>query len=294
MTTESSNPRSEDIDRLPTHRILELMNDEDALVAPAVRKSIPEIERIVDRAVEAIQGGGRVIYVGAGTSGRLGVLDAAECPPTFSSPPGWFQGVMAGGGGAVTEAREGVEDDVDQAEVDMAKLDVGPGDLLIGIAASGRTPYTKAALQHGRRVGAKTAAIVCADNSPIAEIAEVTAAIPLGPELLTGSTRLKAGTAQKLALNMISTVTMIRLGMTHGNLMINVAMTNDKLRARGTRIVQSILGITLPEAEKLVEASGTQLRVAVMMGKWHCGKVEAEQRLQAAGNNLRKALGDSD
>lgn len=292
MTTESRNPATKDIDRLSTRRVLELMNDEDARVALAVRECIPEIETIVDRAVEAITGGGRVIYVGAGTSGRLGVLDAAECPPTFSSPPSWFQGVMAGGGVAIAEAREGVEDDVDQAAIDLAELRVGPRDLVIGLAASGRTPYTKAALEYARRVGARTAAVVCVDDSPISKVADVTVAIQVGPEVLTGSTRLKAGSAQKLALNMISTATMIRMGMTYGNLMINVAMTNAKLRARGTRIVQDILGVTPSEAEQLVEASGGQLRVAILMGKWGCGRAEAERRLQADGGNLRKAMGD--
>jgi N-acetylmuramic acid 6-phosphate etherase len=291
MSTERRNPRSVDIDLFPTERILKIINGEDALVATAVGAVVPEIAKAVDLAVTTIRRDGRIIYIGAGTSGRIAALDAAECPPTFSTPPEWIQAVIAGGAKALLQAVEGAEDDPEKAAADMKAKKVSERDLLIGIAASGRTPYTQAALEYGKAKGAKTIAIVAAPNSPMAKVADVTIETAVGPEIITGSTRMKAGTAQKLVLNMISTVTMIRLGMTYSNWMINVSMTNAKLRDRGVTILREVLGVTPEQAKKLSDASGGVLKVAVVMGALQCTRKEAEQRLNAGEGNLRKVLG---
>ncbi len=291
MTTERRNPRSVDIDLFPTERILKIMNAEEALVTGAIAAVVPEIAKVVDRAVESIKAGGHIIYVGAGTSGRLAVLDAAECPGTFSTPPEWIQSVIAGGAKAVTQSSEDSEDDRDKAVADLKSRKLTTNDFVIGIAASGRTPYTLAALEFARGKGIKTAAIVCAENSPMAKAADFSIQLAVGPEVITGSTRMKAGTAQKIVLNMISTATMIRLGMTYSNWMINVCMTNQKLRERGTHMLQEILGVKPAEAAKLAAASGSNLKVAVVMGATGCTKREAEKQLEEAGGNLRAVLG---
>jgi len=291
MNMERRNPHSVDIDLFPTERILKIINAEDALVANAVAAAIPQIGKVVDSAIESIRSGGRVIYVGAGTSGRLAVIDAAECPPTFSAPPEWVQAVMAGGVKAFTQGIEGSEDDRGKAAVDLKPKKLAKNDLVIGIAASGSTPYTQAALEFAKAKGAKTAAIVCAENSPMSKIAEFTVYTAVGPEVVTGSTRMKAGTAQKLVLNMISTAMMIKLGMTYSNWMINVNMTNHKLQERGTHILQEILGVTLDEAARLVETSGSNLKVAVIVGATGCTKEEAERQLAEAKGHLRAIIG---
>jgi N-acetylmuramic acid 6-phosphate etherase len=291
VTPERRNPRSVDIDLFPTERILKIINAEDALVASAVAAAIPEIAKLVGQAVECIRAEGRVIYVGTGTSGRIAVLDAVECPPTFGIDPEFIQAVMAGGSKAFTQSIEGAEDDREKAIADLKSKKLTKKDLIIGIAASGRTPYTLAALEFAKTKGAKTAAIVCADNSPISKIADLTIHTAVGAEVITGSTRMKAGTAQKLVLNMFSTTLMIRLGMTYGNWMINVGMTNGKLRGRGKHILQEILGVPPDEADKLVEASGSNLKVAVIMGATRCNRTEAEKRLADSNGNLRSVLG---
>ncbi len=291
MSTERRNPRSVDIDLFPTERILRIINAEDALVAAAVGTAVTDIGKTVDLAVDAIRRDGRIIYVGAGSSGRIASLDAAECPPTFSSPPAWVQAVIAGGSKALIQAAEGAEDDSEKGAADMKSRKAGERDLIIGIAAGGKTPYTLGALEYGRNKGAKTVAIVAVPGSPMAKIADVTIETPVGPEIITGSTRMKAGTAQKLVLNMISTVTMIRLGMTYSNWMINVSMTNAKLRERGINILREVLGVSLNEAQKLSEQSGGVLKVAVVMGAMRCSRKEAERRLEEGGGNLRKVLG---
>ena len=291
MNNERRNPRSVDIDLFPTERILKIINAEDALVATAVAATIPVIAKVVDLAVDCIKAGGRIIYVGAGTSGRIAVLDAAECPPTFSIPQEWIQVVMAGGAKAFNQATEGSEDDRGKAASDLKSRKVTRNDLIVGIAASGSTPYTNAALEFARTKGAKTVAIVCAENSPMSKIADLTVYTAVGPEVITGSTRMKAGTAHKMVLNLISTATMIRLGMTYSNWMINVSMTNAKLRGRGKQILQEILGVKPEEAARLVEASGGKLKVAVIMGVTGCSQKEAEKRLAESGENLRKIVG---
>lgn len=291
MTTERRNPRSVDIDLFPTERILKIINAEDATVAPAVAAAIPEIARAVDLAVDSIRRQGRIIYIGAGTSGRMAVLDAAECPPTFSTSKDMVQALMPGGTKAFTQADEGIEDDREKAASDLKAKKVSSKDLVIGIAASGRTPYTHAGLEFARSKGAKTVAVVCTENSPMSKSADITIRTAVGPEVITGSSRMKAGTAQKLVLNMISTATMIRLGMTYSNWMINVSMTNQKLRDRGMHILQEILGVKAGEAQRLVEGSGGALKVAVIMGATGCNRKEAEKRLAESSGNLRNILG---
>jgi N-acetylmuramic acid 6-phosphate etherase len=291
MNSERRNPRSVDIDLFPTERILKIINAEDALVAGAVAAAIPDIAKLVDLAVHSIRAGGHVIYVGAGTSGRIAILDAAECPPTFSTPPEWLQAVIAGGAKAHTQAIEGSEDDQEKAAADLKSKKLTKNDLLIGITASGSTPYILAALEFAKSKGAKTAAIVCVESSPMSKITDVTVHVAVGAEIITGSTRMKAGTAQKLVLNMLSTTMMIRLGMTYSNWMINVSMTNRKLRERGKHMLQEILGVKPNEAERLVEASGANLKVAVVMGATGCDRKDAEKRLADSNGNLRTVLG---
>lgn len=291
MTTERRNPRSVDIDLFPTERVLKIINTEDALVANAVGTVIPDIARLVDLGVQAIRAGGHVVYVGAGTSGRLAMTDAAEIPPTFSAPSDWVQAVMAGGPKAFGKATEGSEDDREKTAADLKSKKITKHDLVVGVAATGSTPYTLAALELAKDKSAKTGAIVCTENSPMSKVADVTVYVPVGAEVITGSTRMKAGTAQKLVLNMFSTALMIRLGMTYSNWMINVSMTNQKLRDRGKHILQEILGVRENDAEKLVEASGANLKVAVIMGATGCDRKEAEKQLVIANGNLRAVLG---
>ena len=290
MITERRNPRSVDIDLLPTERILKIINAEDALVANVVAAAIPQIAKTVEMAAESIRSEGRVIYVGAGTSGRLAAVDAAEIPSTFSTPPEWVQAVIAGGAKAFTVALEGTEDDRKSAAADLKPKKLTKDDLVIGVAASGNTPYTLASLEFAKSKGAKTVAVVCVENSPMSKTADLTILTLVGPEVVTGSTRMKAGTAQKLVLNMISTATMIRLGMTYSNWMINVCMTNNKLRERGMHILQEILGVQPDEAARLTKSSGSNLKVAVIMGAIGCTREEAEKRLNDAKGNLRGVI----
>jgi len=252
---------------------------------------VPQIAKAVDQAVEAIRKGGRVLYVGAGSSGRIGALDAAECPPTFSAPPEWVEAVIAGGAKALVHPMEGAEDDPAKAVSDLKARKISSKDFVIGLAASGKTPYAVGALEYAKSKSARTAAVVAVQDSPMARIADIVIETLVGPEILTGSTRMKAGTAQKLVLNMLSTTAMIRLGMTYSNWMINVTMTNTKLRTRGVHMLREILGVSLDEAEKLSEGSGGKLKVAVLMGAMGCSRKDAEQRLESANGNLRKILG---
>ena len=290
MSTERRNPKSVDIDLFPTERILKIINGEDAMVAGAVAAAIPDIAKAVDIAVEAIESHGRILYIGAGTSGRMAVLDAAECPPTFGTSKEMVQALMPGGAKAFTRADEGTEDDSEKAAADLKAKKISGKDIVFGIAASGTTPYTLAGLQFAKTKGAKTVAVVCMDNSPMSKAADLTIYTAVGPEVITGSSRMKAGTAQKLVLNMISTATMIRLGMTYSNWMINVSMTNRKLRERGKNILQEILAVKPEQAAELVEKSGGALKVAVIMGATGYTRKEAEQRLSESGGHLRRIL----
>jgi len=288
--TERRNPRSADLDRLATADLLLLMNDEDARVAGAVRAVVPQIARAADELAARIARGGRLLLFGAGTSGRLAALDAAEWPPTFSTPPEWARAFIAGGPSALTRAVEGAEDNEALGRADLRAADAGPDDLALGISASGGAPYVFGAMAEARVRGAFTVGLACHDDAPLAAVVDLMIAPIVGPEILTGSSRLKAGTAQKLVLNMLSTATMVRLGKVYGNLMIDVQPTNAKLRARAIRIVCDATGAPADmAAQALVE--GGRPRVAIVMLRLGVGREEAERRLREAGG-LRAALGE--
>ncbi len=287
--TETSNPLSERLDTLSASEITALMSSEDLHAQEAVACRSVEIARVAERAAEAIRLGGHVFYVGAGTSGRLGVLDAAEIPPTFSAPPDWFQGVIAGGTAALTQAVEGAEDDAPAGEEAMTSRGVGRHDLVIGIAASGRTPFVHGALRRAKQAGATTALIAC---NPLDALDYVDHPIPLlvGPEVLTGSTRLKAGTATKLALNQISTATMVLLGKVYGNLMVDVTISNRKLRDRALRIIRQVVDTDEPTASDLLERAGGSVKLAIAMHATGLGPDAARLALEDAHGRLRILL----
>ncbi len=290
--TEHRNPASRGFDRLPTEAILRVMNREDRKVAIAVGHEIPSIRRAVDAIVERIRRGGRLIYVGAGSSGRLAVLDAAECPPTFGLSPQLVQGLIAGGKRALTGAVEGAEDSVGNGARDLRARRVGRDDVVVGIAASGTTPYVLGALAFARKRGATTVAVTSNRGTPIARHAHIVIAAEVGPEVIAGSTRLKAGTSQKLVLNMLSTATMVRLGHVYENLMIDVMLTNQKLRDRGLRILAEASGKDLSTSKRALRLSGHNLRVALVMLKCGLNARNARARLDLTKGNLRRALGE--
>jgi N-acetylmuramic acid 6-phosphate etherase len=290
LLTEQRNPASAEIDTLPTEEVLRIVNAEDHRVAAAVEREIPAIARAVDAIVEAFQRGGRLFYIGAGTSGRLGVLDASECPPTFSVPPEMVQGIIAGGPAALSRATEATEDDPAMGARDLMDRGFTARDVLVGIAASGRTPYVLGAIAEARRVGAVTVGIGCTPDSELARAATVAITPLVGPEVIAGSTRMKAGTAQKLVLNMLTTGAFIRMGYVYGNLMVNVQPKNAKLADRARRIVAQAAGVTCERAGELLEAAGNSVRVAIVMGTTGAARVEAERRLAAAGGDISRAL----
>ena len=267
LLTEQINPASEGIDALPTQRVLEIISAEDRKVADAVAHEIPAITQAVDAIVGALRAGGRLFYIGAGTSGRLGVLDAAECPPTFNVDPQIVQGIMAGGEAALARATETTEDDPAIGARDLRERGFTARDVLVGIAASGRTPYVLGAIAEARRLGAVTAAISCTPDSELARAVHIPITPLTGPEILAGSTRMKAGTATKLVLNMVSTAVFIRLGYVYGNLMVNVQPKNSKLKDRAQRIVAKAAGVTCEAAAALLEAADNNVRKAIVMGK---------------------------
>ncbi|HEX5493829.1 MAG TPA: N-acetylmuramic acid 6-phosphate etherase, partial [Mycobacteriales bacterium] len=260
LTTESRDDQLADLDLMPTADLVALMNDRDAQVAVAVRRASGSVARLVDAVADRLVGGGRLIYTGAGSAGRLGLLDAVECPPTFGLPDGVVVGLLAGGTFAETRATERAEDDERAGADDLLAVGAGPGDAVVAVSASGRTPYAVAALRHARSVGAFTGAVVCNTGSPMAEVADVAVEVVVGTEILSGSTRLKAGTAQKMVLNMISTLAMVRAGRTYGNLMVDVVATNDKLRRRVARIVAQAAGCGDEEAAAVLAAAGGEAR----------------------------------
>ena len=288
--TEQENPRTTDISALGAAEIVRLMNEEDALVAEAVGRVGAEVARAVEGIVERLRGGGRLFYVGTGTSGRLGVLDAAECPPTFGVSPELVQGIIAGGYEACYRAVEASEDDAEAGGRDADARGVTGADAVVGIAASGRTPYTLGAVEHARSLGAFTAAVTCVPESPITRAAEVAIVPVVGPEVIAGSTRLKAGTAQKLVLNMLSTATMIRLGYVTGNRMTNVSARNEKLRARAWRILQAETGLDEATARAAFAAAGDDLRTALVMHRTGRTRAEAEIALAAERGVVRGAI----
>lgn len=290
LLTEQVNPVSENIDALPTEEVLRIINSEDQKVAGAVAKEIPNIAMAVDVIVDRISKGGRLLYIGAGTSGRLGVLDAAECPPTFNVSPDLIQGIMAGGEVALSRAGEANEDDPELGAADLAAREFGPKDVLVGVAASGRTPYVLGAVEAARRLGAVTIGISCTPDSELARAVEIPISPLPGPEILTGSTRMKAGTATKLVLNMLSTAAMIRLGYVFGNLMVNVQPRNSKLEARARRIISQAANVDAEIAGALLRQAGDDVKTAIVMARLGVSRDEAERRLREAAGRVSRAL----
>jgi N-acetylmuramic acid 6-phosphate etherase len=299
LSTETRNPQSDHIDELSTLEMLTVINQEDATVAGAVATQLPAIALAVDTIAARFAQGGRLFYIGAGTSGRLGVLDASECPPTFSVPPALVQGLIAGGDAALRNSSEHSEDSPEEGASDLAAAgfgianavdpDTATPDTLVGIAASGRTPYVLGALLHARKLQAFTIGLACVADSPISKVADLTIAPITGPEVVTGSTRMKAGTATKLVLNMLSTGVMIRMGAVYGNLMVNVKPTNDKLIDRAYRIIMDTTGCDRFTATRLLIEAGS-VKVAIAMHKLGLARTAAEERLDNAGGSLSKAL----
>jgi N-acetylmuramic acid 6-phosphate etherase len=291
--TEQPNPRSTRIDQLSTLEIVDLINAEDRMVAEAVAEERREIAHCVDLVVESFRQGGRLIYVGAGTSGRLGVLDASEMPPTYGTHPAMVQGVIAGGYDALVRAQEGAEDQPADGAAAMDEREVGAGDFVLGIATSGTTPYVHGALRRARERGARTGFLLCTYPTPdLSETHDVVIAPLVGPEVITGSTRMKAGTATKMVLNTITTSAMVRLGKVYGNLMVDLQVTCEKLRDRGERILMQVLQIDRPEAEVLLERAGGHVKTAIVMGRLGLEKVEARRRLNEAGGVITRLTGD--
>lgn len=290
LLTEQRNPASARIDERPTLEMLQVINEQDRLVAEAVAAALPAIARAVDLTVERMRRGGRLFYIGAGTSGRLGVLDASECPPTFNVPYGTVVGIMAGGDAALTRATEVSEDSPEQGARDLAAHEFRAEDVLVGIAASGRTPYVLGGVAEAKRRGGGTVGLSCTSGSALSHAAEIPIEVLTGPEVVTGSTRMKAGTATKLVLNMISTAAMIQLGYVYDNLMVNVQPKNEKLVDRARRIVRELTGVEEAEAARLFEAAGRSVRTAVVMSRRGADRAEAEALLATAQGRLRPAL----
>src|SRR5437016_7062602 len=293
LATEQRNPRTTDLDRLEIGPLLRLISDEDRTVPDAVAKELPAIAKAVALVVATFREGGRLIYVGAGTSGRLGVLDASECPPTFGTPPEMVVGVIAGGYPALVKSSEGAEDDVNAGMAAMDQAGVTPADFVLGIAASGTTPFVRAALSRAQTIGAATGLVSCSDPPRVlVETCDVLVLPKVGPEALTGSTRMKAGTATKLVLNTLSTGAMIRLGRAYGNLMVDLMALSDKPAERGERIVMECCNVDRAAARGAIEAAGGSVKLAIVMARRGVRKAEAERLLADAGGFVRKAAGD--
>ncbi len=288
--TEQENPNTSNLSSLPSREIISLMNEEDTLVASAIGLVLPEVAQAVEEIVRRLKDGGRLFYIGTGTSGRLGVLDAAECPPTFGVSPDLVQAIIAGGYEACYRAVEASEDDAEAGEKDLRARGFAKGDVLVGIAASGHTPYTVGAVRYARRSGAFTIAITCAPHSPITEAAEVSIVPVVGPEVVAGSTRLKAGSAQKMVLNMLSTATMVRLGYVTGNRMTNVLARNMKLRLRAIRIIMAETGLDEETSRAAFERADGDPRAALVMIKTGSSCEEAKAALEASGGVIEQAV----
>lgn len=290
LTTEQRNKKTWNLDEMTTKEILQIMNEEDQTVAVAVSKELDQIEKLVHKVIASFQQGGRLIYMGAGTSGRLGILDAVECPPTFGTDQSMVQGLIAGGLKAFTNAVEGAEDNEEMAVEDLQAIGVTEKDTVIGIAASGRTPYVISGLKYAKKVGATTGSLACNKNAEISKYADVSIEVETGPEILTGSTRLKAGTAQKFVLNMISTASMIGIGKVYKNLMVDVQSTNSKLIERSKRIIMQATNVDYETATHYYEAAHRHVKTAIIMILLKCSYEEALQKLQKANGFVRKAL----
>jgi N-acetylmuramic acid 6-phosphate etherase len=293
LATEQQNRASQALDTKSALEIAAIMNGEDAKIAAAVNKALPQIAQAIDAIADALSQGGRLIYVGTGTSGRIAALDASECPPTFSTDPKQVQFIIAGGERALVHATEASEDSTELGRRDIAKLRPGKKDVVVGIAASGRTPYTIAAVEYARRKGAKTVALACNAATPLGRAAEISIVAEVGPEVISGSTRMKAGTAQKMILNMVTTGAMTRLGYVYGNLMVNVSLKNSKLIERGIGILSQAAGVDRETASAAIDRSGKSVALAFVMLKTGLPKTEAKRRLKAANGNVRKAVESS-
>lgn len=290
LETERRNPDTYQLDMMSTQEIVAAIQREDEKVSMSVRKALPEITAAVDVIVESLRAGGRLFYIGAGTSGRLGVLDAAECPPTFNTSPEMVQGLIAGGEGAMFQAIEGAEDDPGLAEQDLRSKKLSAADVVVGLAASGRTPYVLGGLRYAASLGCSTVALVCVTGSELSRVARITISIPVGPEVLAGSTRMKAGTAQKMTLNMLSTATMVKLGKTYGNLMVDVKASNAKLVARVHRIVCDATGVGEMEAANALAMAGGSAKVAIVMLLAGISAETAHRCIDAAHGSVRHSL----
>jgi N-acetylmuramic acid 6-phosphate etherase len=290
LLTEQAHPASSDLDCMSTREILELMHADDRRALEAVGDALEDVERAAALVLEAFRAGGRLIYVGAGTSGRLGVLDAAECPPTFSTPPSMVQAVIAGGPEALVRAREGAEDDAETGAAELRRRKLEPRDVIVGIAAGGTTPFVEGALREARRAGARTALVTCVPGAPLARIVDVAVTLPVGPEILTGSTRLKAGTATKLVLNMLTTSAMVGLGKVYGNRMVDLQVTAAKLEDRGRRILVDLLGIGYEAAGELLGRSAGSVKLALVMGHRGVDRETAARLLDERSGFVRDLL----
>jgi N-acetylmuramic acid 6-phosphate etherase len=290
IDTEQRNPASLTIDQHSTLEMLKIINDEDKKVALALEQALPQLSDLVDASAKALQQGARLVYIGAGTSGRLGVLDASECPPTYGVPANWVVGIIAGGDQALRHAVEHAEDNAALAVTDLQAINLKAADVLVGIAASGRTPYVLGALQYAKELGCTTGAIVCSKVSPVADVAQIAVRLLVGPEVVTGSTRMKSGTATKLALNMISTGAMIKLGKVFGNLMVDVKPTNAKLEERQRSIVMQATGVTRDQAQQSLAQTQGNCKLAIFMLLSNLDLLQAEQKLDQAGGVISLAL----
>ena len=290
LGTEQQNHASFGLDTLSALEIARIINHEDKKVAGAVEQALPQIALAIDAIAAAIANGGRLIYVGAGTSGRLAALDASECPPTFNIDPRIVQYVIAGGDKALAQAAEYSEDSRSKGRRDMSRRKPGKKDVVVGLAASGRTPYTIAAVEHARKKGAKTVALVCNRDSELGRVAEIEIVLEVGPEAVSGSTRMKAGSAQKMALNLLSTGAMARLGYVYGNLMVNVNTVNEKLMERGLTVLEKAAGVDRAAARKSLKAADNQVAIALIMLKTDLGRSQAVRRLKSVKGNVRKAI----
>ena len=293
LTTESQNEASQGLDTKSALEIARIINHEDAKVAGAVKKAIPEIAEVIDQVARSLRDGGRLIYIGAGSSGRIAALDASECPPTYSTAPGQVQYIMAGGPKALASAVEVNEDSEELGQRDIARRRPTRKDVVIGVSASGRTPYVVAAVAYARARGAHTAAVTCNQGTPLAEAADIAIVADVGPEVISGSTRMKAGSAQKMILNMITTGAMARLGYVYENLMVNVHMQNSKLVERGIRILMSACNIDRATAVETIKSAGRSVPVAMVMFKAKVDKPEAVRRLAKSDGNVRLAIEDN-
>lgn len=292
LNTEQQNPKTMNIDLMSTEEIITVINQEDTLVPNVLARQVPNISEVVDRIVAAFKKGGRLIYIGAGTSGRLGIIDASECPPTFGTDPGLVVGIIAGGKEAMTEAIEGVEDDKQQGQADLANINLTEEDIVVGIAASGRTPYTIGALEYAKEIGALTVSVVCSKDSEMEKISDHTISAVVGPEVITGSTRMKAGTAQKLILNMLSTASMIKLGKVYGNLMVDVQMTNEKLHNRAVNIVKMATGTSDEEARTAIKEQNYHTKAAILQITTGLKGTKVKELLEKHDGYLRDAISD--